>query len=234
MTKGKLILISTPLSDIDPSAVIPAGDLKIIDSLRYFVVENIRTARRFLKKINRNFPIDDSRFSLLDKHTEVSKLKDLLAPALEGHDIGLMSEAGAPAIADPGALLVAKAHECHVTITPLTGPSSLLIALMASGFNGQEFAFHGYLPIKPEERRKKIKQLESQAGKQNITQIFIETPYRNNAMMEDLLGACNQATKLCVASDLHGNKQKIKTKTISEWKKTPYNFHKIPAVFLIQ
>ncbi len=234
MAKGKLILISTPLSDNLPDTVIPKGDLEIINNLRHFVVENVRTARRFLKKVNRDFPIDDCQFSILDKETDRSSIHQLIQPAIDGHHVGLLSEAGAPAIADPGALLVEKAHELHIIVKPLIGPSSLLLALMASGFNGQAFAFNGYLPIKSDERKKKIKYLESLAHQSGAAQMFIETPYRNNQLLQDILAICNKSTKLCIAADLHGNKQKIITQTVAAWKKSTFDFHKIPAVFILQ
>lgn len=157
----------------------------------------------------------------------------MLKPAMNGETIGLMSEAGAPAIADPGALLVNKAHEKNIEVIPLTGPSSILMALMSSGLNGQQFTFNGYLPIKSDERKRKIKQLESLASKSGTTQIFIETPYRNHQLMDDLLSTCGPGTKLCVAVDIQGGHQKIKTQRISEWKKSAIKFHKVPAVFLI-
>lgn len=214
--------------------VIPLGTLEKVRALRFFVVENVRTARRMLGKMHMPCPIDELEFVELDKHNpENPDLLAYLGKALDGQDIGLMSEAGSPCVADPGALIVELAHQAGIQVVPLTGPNAMILALMASGFNGQSFCFHGYLPIKNQERVRKIKELEHRSMANNETELFIETPFRNNAMIEDLLKNCRPNTMLCVASNITTEDEKIVSKPISEWKSIKYDWNKKPAVFLI-
>lgn len=214
--------------------VIPLGTLEKVRALRFFVVENVRTARRMLGKMHMPCPIDEFEFVELDKHNpENPDLLAYLGKALDGQDIGLMSEAGSPCVADPGALIVELAHQAGIQVVPLTGPNAMILALMASGFNGQSFCFHGYLPIKNPERIQKIKELEHRSMANNETELFIETPFRNNAMIEDLLKNCRPNTMLCVASNITTEDEKIVSKPISEWKSIKYDWNKKPAVFLI-
>ena len=214
--------------------VIPQGTLETVRTLRFFVVENIRTARRMLSKMHMPCPIDELEFVELDKHNPHNPdLMTYLGKALEGQDIGLMSEAGTPCVADPGALIVELAHQAGIQVVPLTGPNAMILALMASGFNGQSFCFHGYLPIKNPERAQKIKALERQSMANDETEMFIETPFRNNAMIEDILKCCHPNTMLCVASDITMEDEKIVSKPIFDWKSIKYDWNKKPAVFLI-
>lgn len=232
---GKLYLLPALLGATSAEQVIPAGTLEVVRTLRFFVVENVRTARRMLSKMHMPCPIDELEFVELDKHNPQNPdLLTYLGPALNGQDIGLMSEAGTPCVADPGALIVELAHQAGIRVVPLTGPSAMILALMASGFNGQSFSFHGYLPIKGPERALKIKALERQSLANDETELFIETPFRNNAMIEDLVKNCHQSTMLCVASNITMEDEKIVSKPISDWKKIKeYDWNKKPAVFLI-
>lgn len=231
---GKLYLIPALLGATNAEQVIPVGTLEIVRTLRHFVVENVRTARRMLSKMQMPCPIDELQFVELDKHNPGNlDLMTYLGPALEGHDIGVMSEAGTPCVADPGALVVELAHQAGMQVVPLTGPNAMILALMASGFNGQSFAFHGYLPIKNPERVQKIKALERQSQTNDETELFIETPFRNNAMIEELVRNCHPNTMLCVACDITMPDEKIVSKLISDWKSIKYDWNKKPAVFLI-
>lgn len=232
MSKGKLYLIPNILGEQNPSAVIPYSVLKLTKSLKYFIVENIRTTRRFLKMVDKNIDIDTLTFFEIDKH-QSNNIKAFLQPAQEGYDVGLISEAGCPAIADPGALVVEKAHQLSIQVVPMVGPNSILLALMASGFNGQNFAFNGYLPIEKSERIKQLKQLEHKIVTEHQTQIFIETPYRNNKLIECIIQNCSPERKLCVAFNLTLDNEKIISKEIKKWKSYTYDFHKMPAVFLL-
>jgi 16S rRNA (cytidine1402-2'-O)-methyltransferase len=234
MNPGKLFLIPAPLGDGEVGAVIPQGTLDILHALRFFVVEELRTARRYLKKTGLKTPLEQLAFFELNEHTPETDIPALLQPVLEGNDMGLLSEAGAPAVADPGAGLVALAHRRHIEVIPLAGPSSLLLALMASGLNGQSFAFSGYLPVKSRERRQRIRQLEKRSIAEQQTQLFIETPYRNHALLNDLLASCAPHTRLCIAAAITMPDAFIRTQTIAEWKKTPVDIHKKPCIFLIQ
>ena len=231
--KGTLYLIPNSLGSEDPGVFLPPSVRNLIPELRYFIVENRRNARRYLKRVDRSIDIDRLTFFELNKHTSPREIPSFLRPLHEGHSIGMISEAGLPGVADPGAQVVRLAHEAFVPVKPLTGPSSLMLALMASGLNGQSFRFNGYLPVKRAERVKAIKELEQRAQRQDETQIFIETPYRNEALLEDLLASCHGATRLCIAVDLSMEKEMIGTKTIPEWKKKKPALHKRPAVFLI-
>ena len=231
---GKLYLVPTLLGATSAEYVIPQGTLETVRTLRFFVVENIRTARRMLSKMHMPCPIDELEFVELDKHNPHNPdLMTYLGKALEGQDIGLMSEAGTPCVADPGALIVELAHQAGIQVVPLTGPNAMILALMASGFNGQSFCFHGYLPIKNPERAQKIKALERQSMANDETEMFIETPFRNNAMIEDILKCCHPNTMLCVASDITIEDEKIVSKPISDWKSIKYDWNKKPAVFLL-
>ena len=198
-----------------------------------FIVEKTRTARRFISAAGHPQPIEKLKFYELDKHSKNQNIKALLTPLLEGHSMGLMSEAGTPSVADPGSRIVAMAHELKVEVVPLTGPNSLLLALMASGFNGQGFTFHGYLPIDSKARSSKLITLENDINKKNQTQLFIETPYRNLHMFESIVKTCRPQTKLCIACDLTLPTQWIKTLPVSQWKKETVNLHKRPVVFLL-
>jgi len=232
--KGTLYLIPSTLGDTSSSNSLPEINLRVIEKLQHFVVEDLRTARRFLKKILPEIIIDDLSFQILNEHTTPQEVSSLLAPAIEGKDMGLLSEAGLPCVADPGALLVSHAHENGVKIVPLTGPSSVFLALMASGFNGQNFAFSGYLPIDKKERVLKIRELETSAYQQDQTQIFIETPYRNQQMMEALVETCRPQTQICIAVNLTMPDELIITRTAEQWKQMKWpDMQKKPAVFLL-
>lgn len=214
--------------------VIPDGNLPIVKQLRWLVVENVRTARRFLKKWDKSFDIDSINFIELNRHTDTSRIREWLAPLRKGESMGVMSEAGCPAVADPGAIVVDMAQREGFQVVPLVGPSSILMSLMASGFNGQGFAFNGYLPIDKGERQKAIKSLEMESQKLNRTEIFIETPYRNNGMVEFLSENLRPDTMLCVACDISDpENESIRSMPAAKWKKTKYNYDKRPAIFLI-
>ncbi len=234
MSTGKLYLLPAPIGDGEIENVIPQGTVDVLRNLRFFVVEELRTARRYLSKARVNTPIDSLTFFELNEHTATETIAPYLQPALDGHDMGLLSEAGVPAVADPGAALVALAHIKNIEVVPLTGPSSLLLALMASGLNGQSFAFVGYLPVKPHERQQRIKQLERRSATERQTQLFIETPYRNLSLFEELLKTAAPDTLLCVAANLTQPNAFIRTATIAQWKKQPLpDILKKPCIFLI-
>ncbi|HKL96884.1 MAG TPA: SAM-dependent methyltransferase [Paludibacteraceae bacterium] len=231
---GTLYLIPTTLSDCELLHVLPDGNTPIIRKLKVFIVENIRTARRFLKQVDSNIIIDELQFFELNQHTDLNHINKYLEPLLKGEDVGIISEAGCPAIADPGADIVALAQAQKIKVVPLVGPSSILLSLMASGFNGQSFAFHGYLPIEKGQRVDKLKQLERRIYSEQQTQLFIETPYRNRQMVDELLKSLQPQTKLCIAVDITSDTEDIRTKTISEWKKSVIpELHKRPCIFLI-
>ncbi len=229
---GNIYLIPTTLGDTELNEVIPLQVQEITKSIKIFIVENIRTARRYLKKIDSSINIDSLTFLELNKHTKNQQIIHYLDNINDGN-IGIISEAGCPGIADPGADIVKIAHQKNINVIPLVGPSSILLAIMASGFNGQNFTFNGYLPVKQNDRINKLKQLESIANKKHHTQLFIEAPYRNISMFNDILKACNNNTMLCIACDITTEKQYIKTKTIKEWKKIKLDIHKRPAIFAI-
>lgn len=231
--KGKLYLIPTKLGESDYSSIFPDLNKKIILSLKTFIIEDLRSARRFLKSLKYPGNFDDVTFHTLNEHTQESETYEYLEDILKGGNIGLLSDAGMPCIADPGNIIVQRAHQGNVRIIPLIGPSSIFLALAASGFNGQQFCFHGYLPIKESERLRKIKELEKNSLHNNQTQLFIETPYRNQKIFEAILKICNAETKLCIACDLTLEEEYIKTKTVSEWKKLNPPIQKRPAVFLL-
>ncbi len=231
---GKLYLIPVNISDAPLDQVIPQGNLLIVKNLKWLIVENVRTARRFLKKWDRSFDIDSITFFELNRHTDTSKVGEWLEPLRRGESVGVMSEAGCPAVADPGALVVELAQREKIQVVPLVGPSSILMSLMGSGFNGQGFAFNGYLPIEKGERLKTLRALEQESQRLNRTEIFIETPYRNNGMVEFLSENLRGDTMLCVACDITDpEKESIISKPAAQWKKTDYNYDKSPAIFLI-
>ena len=231
--QAALYLIPVTLGDTDIDRVLPNHNRTIIAGISHYVVENIRSARRILRKSNPDIVIDDLTFYTLDEHTRPEEIASFLAPLRDGKPVGVISEAGCPAIADPGADLVAIAQREGLPVVPLVGPSSILMSLMASGFNGQSFAFNGYLPVEPAERTRKIKQLEQRAYSEDQTQIFIETPYRNHKMIEELVRTCRPTTRLCVACDISCEGEEIHTRTIAQWKKAKYDIQKRPAIFLI-
>jgi len=228
---GKVYLIPTVLHE-EALQTIPAYILDAVKDCSVFFVEQEKTARRYLKKLWREMVIDDYQWFTIHKAEAEVRLQ-FVQLLQEGKNIGIISEAGCPGIADPGQVLVEAAQSIQAVVHPLVGPSSILLALMASGMNGQCFQFHGYLPIDAAERKKKIKELETDSYKRNCTQLFIETPYRNNALITDLLHACKQETKLCIAVDITAASESIQTKTIQDWKKQPLDIHKRLAIFLL-
>ena len=231
---GTLYLIPVTLGDDNIAQVLPANVVAIAQQLDTFVVETEKSARHFLSTIKTAKPVRELTMHLLNEHTEDKALPDLLKPLLAGKDVGLMSDAGCPGVADPGARLVALAHQKGVRVVPLVGPSSILLGLMASGLNGQQFAFLGYLPVDKAQRAQKLKEIEKRAQTHNETQIFIETPYRNMHMLEALLSSCNANTRLCIASQVSLLDEMIVTKTISGWKQSTLpDLHKKPTVFLL-
>ncbi len=229
---GKLYLIPNTLGSDVIEDSIPKNVANIAINLSHFIVEDLRTARRFLRKLDRNFDIDSSNFYLLNKRTKPQEFIEFIKPLKAGKDMGIISEAGCPGVADPGAEILKLAHENGITVVPLVGPSSILLALMASGMNGQSFAFNGYLPINRDERIKTIKDLEHLSRTKNQSQIFIETPYRNIDFFNDILKACSPNTRLCVASNLTLEDEFVKTKKISQWKNIP-DINKKPTIFII-
>lgn len=234
MTTGTLYLIPVPLGPMAPAEALPAPVLAQVKPLQHFVVEQAKTARAFLKAVGTEQPLQSLDLQELNEHTRREDLERLLGPLLAGHDVGLLSEAGCPAVADPGADLVALAQQAGIRVAPLTGPSSLLLALMASGLNGQRFAFHGYLTAKEAERQKELRDLESESRKRRQTQIFIETPYRNRQMLEAILKACQPQTRITVATDLTLPGETVLTRSVAAWKKqTPPDFERRPTVFLM-
>lgn len=230
---GKIYLIPVTLGDTSIEKVLPSYNRDIIVTLKYFIVENIRSARRFLKKTDSSINIDELTFFELNKHTDLKQIESYLNPVKEGFNIGIISEAGCPAIADPGADIVNIAQKKGISVVPLVGPSSILMALMASGFNGQSFAFHGYLPIDAKDRTHRIKQLEQRIYGEDQTQIFIETPYRNHKLADDLIKNCTPSTKLCIAMNITCEDEFIKTLPVKSWEKKLPDMNKKPCVFLI-
>ncbi len=233
MNKGKLYLIPNLLGESKGENSLNSLILKKIQEIDIFIVENVRTARRYIKKIYKEKNIDNTTFYPYGKHDKLNLEKDFLIHVLSGKNVGLISDAGLPCIADPGSKIVTYAHEFQIDVVPLTGPSSIFLALIASGMNGQNFAFNGYLPIDKTKRINNIKHLEETVRKTKQTQIFMETPYRNNQLIETILKVCRNSTKLCIASNITLFNENIKTKTIEEWKQTKINIHKKPSIFLI-
>lgn len=233
MAKGRLYLLPTLMGSETWEHVIPKEVAEIAKSTRYFAVEDLKTARRYLRKLDKSFPIDDSKFFILNKKTPPTDLAAMLAPLNNGKDIAIISEAGCPGVADPGADLVALAHQHGHFVSPLTGPSSILLGLMGSGFNGQSFAFNGYVPKDRKKRIYTFKEYERKANKTGETQIFMETPFRNNHLLEDLLNECLDTTFLCIACDLTLPKERVQTMTIAEWRENAFDLSKRPTMFLI-
>jgi 16S rRNA (cytidine1402-2'-O)-methyltransferase len=233
MIKGTLYLIPSLLGDCPVERAVPAYNIEIIRSLKYFIVEEIRTARRFIRKACPDSNIDLMQFLVFNEHTGVDDLSTFIKPLLDGNNTGLLSEAGTPCVADPGSELVWLAREHEIRVVPLIGPSSLLLSLMASGFNGQNFAFHGYLPIEKSLRIKKIRELEKSIQVNDQTQIFIETPYRNLQLFQAILEICNDNTRLCIACDLTTESEQIMVKSVRDWKGKKPDIQKKPVVFLL-
>lgn len=232
--KPAIYLIPVGLSDADPDSVVPASTIDVLRSVKHLVVENLRTARRWIKRCDRNIDIDSISFTELNEHSDLSDIGHLLAPLRSGLPVGVMSEAGCPGVADPGAALVELAHRMNLPVVPLIGPSSILLSLMASGFNGQRFAFHGYLPISDSEKTVVVRAFERDSQKFGTTHIFIETPYRNNKLVKFLSETLCADTKVCVAANLTDpEREKVTVLTASEWRKATYDFAKQPAIFLI-
>lgn len=231
--KTALYLIPVTLGDTTIESVLPCYNKEVILGIRHFIVEDVRSARRFLKKVDREIDIDVLTFYPLNKHTSPEDISGYLKPLIGGESMGVISEAGCPAIADPGADVVAIAQSKNLQVVPLVGPSSIILSVMGSGFNGQSFAFHGYLPIEPGERAKRLKTLEQRVYAEQQTQLFIETPYRNNKMVEDILNNCRPQTKLCIAADITCEGEFIKTRTVKEWKGKVPDLSKIPCIFLL-
>ncbi|MCQ2276369.1 MAG: SAM-dependent methyltransferase [Bacteroidales bacterium] len=237
MATGKLYLIPTPIGEGGFSNFFPAFNAEVINTIDYYIVEELRTARRFLRYAGINKKIDELEFFELNEHTQGVELNEYLKPCLEGKNVGLMSEAGVPCVADPGNVAVAKAHQLDIEVVPLIGPSSIILSLMGSGLNGQNFTFHGYLPVEPYDREKKLKAIEAYAVKTGQTQIFIETPYRNRRMVGSICKVCQPATRLCIAAGLTTEQQFLKTQSVSKWRKYFDDernlMDKRPCIFLI-
>lgn len=230
---GTLYLIPVTLGDSPVQHVIPVYVIDMLNRLDYFIVEDLRSARRYLKSAGVEKSIDSLSFYLLNEHTKEQAMEDLLSVLTAGNDAGLLSEAGVPAVADPGSGLVSLAHQQHIRVIPLAGPSSILMALMASGMNGQSFCFHGYLPVKKPQRAASLRKIEKIALETGETQIFMETPYRNMKLLEDIVSTCRDHTRLCIAADISLATESIHTRTIREWKGKFPDIHKRPAVFLL-
>ena len=231
--QASLYLIPVTLGDTEHRRVLPDYNRDVILGIRHFIVENVRTARRFLKKVEPSIVIDDLTFYELNKHTSPEQVAGYLNPLAQGESVGVISEAGCPAVADPGADVVAIAQRKHYRVVPLVGPSSIILSVMASGFNGQSFAFHGNLPIEAAERTSTIKKLEGRIYAENQTQLFIETPYRNRKLAEELIRTCRPSTKLCIASNITCADECIQTRPVKEWAGKLPDFDKKPTIFLI-
>ena len=231
--KPALYLIPVTLSDVPLAQVLPEANTQVVRGIRHFIVENVRSARRFIRKCDREIDIDQLTFYELNRHTDPNDMATYLAPLEAGEPMGVISEAGCPAIADPGADVVAMAQRRGLAVVPLVGPSSILMSLMASGFNGQSFAFVGYLPIDSQARLRKFKEMEQRIVREDQTQIFIETPYRNNSLLSDLTKHLPKHLRLCVASDITGEHERIVTRTIAQWAASKTDFGKIPTIFLL-
>ena len=228
-----LYLFPVPLGETAPACVLPEHNLRLLHEIKYFVVENLRSARRFLRSVSRDIVIDDLHFEELSEHTRPEDVESMIRPMDEGHSIGVLSEAGCPAVADPGASLVAIAQRRGYRVVPLVGPSSILLSLMASGFNGQSFTFLGYLPVESKARTAAFREMERDIRSRRRTQIFIETPYRNNRLIEELSHALAPDMLLCVASDITGPRESIVTLPAAQWRTRQYDYSKIPTIFLI-
>lgn len=230
---GKLYLIPNTLGGETTHDIIPAGVTEIAVTIRHFAVEEIKSARRLLRKMDRNFPIDESTFVVLNKHTQAHEIQGLIKTLKSGLPVGIISEAGCPGIADPGAMMVNLAHEKGIHIHPMVGPSSILLTLIGSGMSGQQFTFHGYLPKDKRERVKKLKDMEIRVRKYGETQLFMDTPFRNMHVLEDLLNELQDDTALCIASNLSLPDERIRTLSIKDWRENAYDIGKIPAMFAL-
>ncbi len=231
--KGNLYLIPVTLAAGMEKESLPAQVFEVLGKTDLYLAENIRTARRFISTLKLGIDIERLRFELLDKHTQAKQVKAYLQSAMEGKHIGVLSEAGCPGIADPGAVAVAIAHQLGIRVVPITGPSSILLALMASGFSGQAFSFHGYLPIDKAARAQQIKKLETLVKADGSSHLFMETPYRNNALLDTLLSTCHPHTQLCIAANLTSNTEFVQTHSIKTWQKQIPDLHKIPTIFIL-
>lgn len=230
---GKLYMVPTTLGGEQVNDVIPQSVQQLVSELRYFIVEDIKSARRYLRRVDRNFPIDESMFFELNKRTELKDLSRFMKPAVEGHNIGVISEAGCPGIADPGAEVVALAHEMGIRVAPLVGPSSILLALMGSGFSGQEFTFHGYLPKDRKDRIRRLKDFEADTRRTGYTHIFMDTPFRNMNVLDDLLNELSDTTMLCIASNITLPDESVWSMSVEQWREKAYDLAKKPTLFLI-
>ncbi len=233
MSTGTLYLIPVSLGETNNDKLFPNLNLRLLDELQYLVVENEKSARRFIRSTGNKRDFDQLELILLDKRTKQHEISRPIELLIQGKDVGLMSEAGCPGVADPGKILIAEAHNYNIRVIPLIGPSSILLGLMASGLNGQGFTFHGYLPIDKREKTHKLRELDSQVVRTGYTQIFMETPFRNQALLNDVLATCNTKHKLCVAVDITLQTEQIKTLTIGEWKAEKIDLHKRPCMFLL-
>ncbi|HAT67010.1 MAG TPA: SAM-dependent methyltransferase [Flavobacteriaceae bacterium] len=231
---GNIYLIPCPLGDTPPLEVLPLSVKKAVEIIDYYIVENEKAARRFIKSIVPKKSQPDLHIETINKFTDENEIPNMLMPCYDGHNIGVISDAGCPGIADPGASVVAQAHIKGIKVIPLVGPSSILMAMMASGFNGQNFAFNGYLPIDKQERKRELKRLEKLSEERNQSQLFIETPYRNNQLLESLIIVLHPQTQICVACDISLPTEYIVTQTAESWKKTRVDLHKRPSLFIIQ
>ncbi|NDE61213.1 MAG: SAM-dependent methyltransferase [Cyclobacteriaceae bacterium] len=234
MPKGKLFLIPTVLADDTAAQVISPQVREVILHTKFFLVENLRTARRYISSLKLGLTIDEISLELLDKDTPSQQVVSLMEPLLSGEDMGIISEAGCPGIADPGALAVAYAHQKGIQVVPLAGPSSLFLALMGSGFSGQSFAFHGYLPIDKKDRVAALKRLEQESLREKRSQLFMETPFRNNQLLADALQILSPHTQLCIAKNLTAADEMIQSKSVAAWKLNAPDLHKVPTVFILQ
>lgn len=228
-----MYLLPVTLGDTAVERVLPPYNREVILQIKYFIVEDVRSARRFLKKVDASIDIDKLTFFELNKHTQPEVISGYLQPLVEGHSMGVVSEAGCPAVADPGADVVAIAQRKRLKVVPLVGPSSIILSVMGAGFNGQNFAFNGYLPIDPSERARRIKELENRVYSEDQTQLFIETPYRNRKLLEEILHVCRPQTRLCIAANITCEGEYIRTRTVKEWKGRLPELNKIPCIFLI-
>jgi 16S rRNA (cytidine1402-2'-O)-methyltransferase len=233
LNKGNLYLIPTVIGDGTQKETLTSPIIKAVQKINVFIVENIRTTRRYIRTIVKEKDIDNITFYCFGKHNNIDLEKDFLPHILRGQDVGIISESGLPCVADPGSKIVAYAHDFDINVIPLVGPSSILLALMASGLNGQKFTFNGYLPIDKSERKKSIRRLEEKISREDQTQIFIETPYRNNQLFEALINTCSKYTKICIATDITTINENIKTKTAIEWKNTKVIIPKKPTIFIL-
>ena len=233
MANGRLFLIPNTLGGESTTDILPKDVSDQAIALRHFAVEDVKSARRLLRKIDREFPIDDSVFHILNKNTPLQDLQAMLRDITAGNDLGIISDAGCPGIADPGAELISMAHSKNIEIKPMVGPSSILLSLIASGFSGQHFSFHGYLPKERKDRVRRLKDFEGDSRRTGYTHIFMDTPFRNMNVLDDMLNELTDTTMLCIASNLTLHEQRIQTMTVKEWREHAYDLSKIPAMFLI-